>query len=263
MVAMPSLQPADLRPWASEAAVVGPLPGGVRNQVVAVELDGRPAVARRSGRAPAALDWELDLVAHLAANGMTVPEVIPTRDGRRHAGGLVVQRRLHGRHADSLADWELLARELRRLHQLTKGWPQRPGFASIRDLLEGDQGGDVRLDRMPPAAVAACREAWRPLAGLPTTAVHGDPGVTNVVIGEAGAGLVDWDESRVDVPLLDLCWLPRELPVEAPLPRDVLEVAGIAWEAATCWTTEPDYAVHRLDELFGRLDRGGRDRRPG
>jgi Ser/Thr protein kinase RdoA (MazF antagonist) len=247
---MPALEPSDLRPWGSDATVVGPLEGGARNQVVAVVLDRRPAVARRSVRPAPSLDWELDLLDHLAGHGMTVPVAVPTRDGRRHAGGVVVQRRLAGRHPETAADWALVAAELRRLHGLTTGWPQRPGFASSLDLLDRDRGGDVRLDLLPPEGVRVCRAAWRPLAGQPLTVVHGDPGAGNFLLDGDAVGVVDWDESRVDVPLLDLAWLPPDVPVEAPLPRRTLETAALAWETATCWVAEPAYARRRLAELL-------------
>lgn len=250
MRAMPALEPSDLRPWGSNVAVLGPLAGGARNQVAAIVLDGRPAVARRSGRPAPSLDWELDLLEHLAGRGMTVPVAVPARDGRRHAGGVVVQRRLAGRHPETAADWTLVAGELRRLHRLTAGWPQRPGFASSLDLLDRDRGGDVRLDLLPAAGAAACRAAWRPLQGQPLTVVHGDPGAGNFLLDGETAGIVDWDESRVDVPLLDLAWLPRDVAVEAPLPRDLLETAALAWETATCWVAEPAYARRRLAELL-------------
>ncbi|GGQ80283.1 hypothetical protein [Couchioplanes azureus] len=47
------------------------------------------------------------------------------------------------------------------VHELTVGWPQGPGFASARQLLDLDRGGDVRLDAMPPEAVRAVRAAWQ------------------------------------------------------------------------------------------------------
>jgi hypothetical protein len=51
------------------------------------------------------------------------------------------------------AEWRLVAGELRRLHELTRGWPQRPSFRSTRQLLEEERGGDVRLARLYPLPV--------------------------------------------------------------------------------------------------------------
>jgi hypothetical protein len=67
--------------------------------------------------------------------------------------------------------------------------------------------------------------------------------------------LVDWDEARVDVPWFDFAHLPREIDVPAPCGRDVLITAGVAWEVATCWAPEPEYARRRMDEFRRRLAR--------
>src|SRR5215475_10775317 len=50
--------------------VVGPLGGGNRNTVLELRLDGQRLVARQSRRSPASLDWEVDLLDHLARNGL-------------------------------------------------------------------------------------------------------------------------------------------------------------------------------------------------
>jgi hypothetical protein len=58
--------------------------------------------------------------------------------------------------------------------------------------------------------------------------------------------LIDWDESRIDVPDLDLV-LPGNA---ADLDQGALDVAAqasAAWEAAVCWGDE--YAVKRLAEV--------------
>ena len=79
------------------------------------------------------------------------------------------------RRATSSRDWRTIAAELRRLHQVTAGWPQRPGFASTGDLLTANHGGDVDLTAMPADALAACRQAWAQLKDIPEAVVHGDP----------------------------------------------------------------------------------------
>jgi Ser/Thr protein kinase RdoA (MazF antagonist) len=273
----------NLEPW-GPLTVVGPLGGGRRNSVVEVRAGAERLVARRTRRSGPALDWELDLLDFLAGNGFVVPAVVPTVDGRRHADGVVVQRRLAGRPPVA-ADWPAVATELRRLHTLTAGWPQRPGFRSTVELLTADRGGDVDLSGMPPAAVAACRQAWAALspagpAAAPVPAVtdgdpcavasaessatspvsavvvHGDPCAANVRVGDAGIGLLDWDEARVDHPDLDLAELPG---VPLPGARGRMARAAIAaWEAAAGWRLEPEYARRRLAELHHALASGPR-----
>ena len=86
------------------------------------------------------------------------------------------------------------------------------------------------------------------LADRSMSVVHGDPNPGNVRIDDHGVVLYDRDESRVDVPLVDLV-LPSnaaDLPVaDWTLPCQ----ASSAWEAAVCWANEPDYAATRLAEV--------------
>jgi hypothetical protein len=64
--------------------------------------------------------------------------------------------------------------------------------------------------------------------------------------------LLDWDESRVDVAWFDFAFVPDGVELPVPVERAVLVTAGIAWEAATCWVPEPEYAARRLAELHTR-----------
>lgn len=242
----------DLGPWAG-VTVVGRLAGGHRNEVLELRRAGERLVARVSRRSGPALDWELDLLEFLSANDFLVPEVVATDDGRRHAGGVVVQRWLGGREPTAY-DWPAVTGVLRRLHALTGDWPQRPGFAATRDLLTADRGGDVDLSAMPADAVTAVRAAWAALDG-PLTVVHGDPGAPNVRVTDRGVGLLDWDEARVDHPDLDLADLPAPA---LPHGRNRVARAAVdAWEAAVGWTAEPDHARRRFAELTARGAPGG------
>jgi Ser/Thr protein kinase RdoA (MazF antagonist) len=235
----------DLSPW-GEVMVVGRLAGGHRNEVRELRRRGERMVARVTRRGAESLDWELDLMEFLSANDFIVPEVVETDDGRRHVDGVVVQRWVGGREPTTY-DWPAVAELLKCLHALTTHWPQRPGFASTRDLLTTDHGGDVDLTAMPPDAVSAIRGAWSALEGEHTV-VHGDPGESNVRITDRGVALLDWDEARVDHPDLDLADFP--VSVDLPYPRNRLARAAVnAWEAAACWTQEPHYARRRLAEL--------------
>jgi Ser/Thr protein kinase RdoA (MazF antagonist) len=243
-------RPPVLAAWGRDATVLERLGGGHRNRVWAVRVGGRRHAARDSGgsRSGPALDWELDLLQELAGAGFTVPLPVPTLDGRRRVGGLVVTTWLEGDPPASERDWRQVADELARLHRLTVGRRQRPGFASTRELLTRSGGGDVDLDLMPAEVVALCRAAWSALA-CTAAVVHGDPGPQNLRLRGGRVGLLDWDESRVDCPELDLAWLPLD---RLGTRREAARTAAEAWEVANGWTVEPDHARRRLAELRRR-----------
>lgn len=223
--------------------VIGPLGGGNRNTVVEVRAGGERLAARRSRRDPASLDWEITLLDHLASHGLRVPTAVPALDGRRHVDGITVWTWVDGTPPGP-SDWPAVTATLRQLHALTTSWPQRPGFASTRELLTTSHGGDVDLTQIPAGAVAACRRAWAGLAGTPQAVVHGDPGPSNIRVTEHGAGLLDWDEARVDHTDLDLAEIPgSDLPPER---LATARKAATAWEAANGWTIEPAYARRQL-----------------
>ena len=155
----------------------------------------------------------------------------------------MVQTWLPGRQPGP-GDWPAVAATLRKLHQLTADWAQRPGFASTIELLTADRGGDVDLSQMPAGAAAACRHAWARLDASRQAVIHGDPGPANIRITSDGVGLLDWDEARVDCTDLDLAELPgRHLPHER---RSIARTAATAWEAANGWIVEPSYARRQL-----------------
>jgi len=151
-----------------------------------------------------------------------VPVPIPTRDGRLFADGVVVMTYVEGEPPETEADWRRVADVLRQLHRLTHGWPQRPGWQSSTDLLHAETGTKIDLAAMPPEGVARCRGAWARLLGRETCVVHGDPNPGNVLLTPERVALIDWDESHVDVPDLDLA-LPHNA---AGLDGDAYDVAA-------------------------------------
>jgi Ser/Thr protein kinase RdoA (MazF antagonist) len=236
-----------LEQWGDDAARVEPLTGGVANDVWRVRVDGQVAVGRLGSRSDADLAWETELLRHLDCEGLTVPVPIPTTDGRLFADGLVVMTYVEGGPPETAADWRRAADLLRRLHRLTTGWPQRPGWRSSTDLLHTETGTKIDLDAMPPEAVARCRAAWAKLVGRPTCVVHGDPNNPgNVRVSADGVALIDWDEAHVDVPELDLV-LPHNAAGLDDEALDVASQASAAWEAAVCW--DDDYSIKRLAEV--------------
>ena len=232
--------------WGDDAARVEPLSGGVANDVWRVRVNGHLAVGRLGTRSDADLAWETGLLRHLDRAGLAVPVPIPTTDGRLFADGLVVMTYVDGVPPGTPADWRRVAGTLRELHRLTRDWPQRPGWRSSTDLLEATTGTKIDLGAMPAEGVARCRAAWARLAGRPTCVVHGDPNPGNVRMTADRVALIDWDESHVDVPDLDLV-LPGNAAGLDDRAHDVAAQASAAWEAAVCW--DDDYSVKRLAEV--------------
>ena len=112
---------------------------------------------------------------------------------------------MEGAPPETHGDWGSVVDTLRRLHRLTRGWPQRPGWRSSTALLPADTGTRIDLSAMPPEAVARCRAAWARLADRPTCVVHGNPNSpANVRVTAGRVALIDWDEAHVDVADLEL-----------------------------------------------------------
>ena len=233
--------------WGDDVDRIEPFSTGVANEVWRVRVGGRIAVARLGARPDADLAWETSLLRHLDRGGMHVPVPVPTSDGRDFVDGLVVMTYVAGEPPDTEADWRRVADALRRLHVLTRDWPQRPGWRSTTDLLHTETGTRVDLGAMPPEAVARCRAAWARLAGRARCVVHGDPNPGNIRLTADRVALIDWDESHVDVADLDLA-LPHNAADLADDALDVAAQASAAWEAAVCWdpTGADGFAAARL-----------------
>jgi Ser/Thr protein kinase RdoA (MazF antagonist) len=237
--------------WGDGVARIEPLTGGVGvNEVWSVRVNGQLAVGRLGRRSDVDLSWETDLLRHLDREGLTVPVPIPTADGRHFADGLVVMTYVEGGPPETEADWRRVADTFRQLHRLTQGWPQRPGWRSSTDLLHAETGTKIDLGAMPAEGVARCRAAWARLTGRERCVVHGDPNSGNIRMTADRVALIDWDESHVDVPDLDLV-LPHNAAGLDDDTHDVAAQAWAAWEAAVCWDPSgtDEFAVKRLAEV--------------
>jgi Ser/Thr protein kinase RdoA (MazF antagonist) len=176
-----------------------------------------------------------------------VPIPIPTMDGRLFADGLMLMTYMEGGPPKTESDWVRVAEALHKLHQVTRGWPQRPGWRASTDLLHVHTGTRIDLTVMPPEGVARCRAAWVRLAGRATSVVHGNPNNPgNIRMTAERVSLIDWDEAHVDVPDLDLA-LPHNAARLDVATYDIALQASAAWEAAVCWGD--DFAIRRLSEV--------------
>ena len=233
--------------WDKDAVRIERLSGGVANDVWSVRVRGQLAVGRLGTRSDADLAWEAELLRHLDREGLSVPVPIPAADGRLFADGLTVMEYMQGGPPETEADWRRVAETLRELHRLTQGWPQRPAWRSSTDLLHAETGTRIDLAAMPVNGVARCRAAWARLAGRETSVVHGNPcNPGNIRITANRVALIDWDESHVDVPDLDLV-LPYNAAGLEGIAYDIAAQASAAWEAAICW--DDAYAAKRLAEV--------------
>lgn len=248
----------DVSSWPG-VEITAPLTGGARASVYAAHRGNQELVVKVSTRSGAALAWEIDLLRALHDAGLAVPTALPTARGDEHHHGVWIQPFLPGGPPTNRSDWQAAAEVVAAVHRLTTGWPQRPGAASARDLLEQSTGADVDLTAMPTEAVTLVRACWRALLeGLPDgeghCVVHGDFG--SGVVDDGRVSVIDWDEARVDVPAFDLTGLPRRVRrlhgtvrQSTESIQDALDAAALAWETATCWNVEPAYARRCLTQL--------------
>jgi Ser/Thr protein kinase RdoA (MazF antagonist) len=227
------------------------LSGGTRNEVWrGTSIDGQ-VVVRRSRRTAESLAWELDLMAELDAAGFVVPVPIKTDDGRVSSAGVTVQRWIEGRPPSSIDDWRLVADELLRVHRVTRGRPQRPGCVVTTELTRVRRSVDASMALVPERVATELLEVFAEFGDVETSVIHGDPGPANIRMGFDGrVGLLDWDESRVDIVFHDL----SNLGVQVLSDRDHARALDLsdAWEAVNAWVTEPEYARRRLAELRQR-----------
>ncbi len=223
--------------------------GGFSNDVWSVRIGDRQCIARLGTRSEADLEWEASLMRHLLDNDITVPSFVPTVDGRWSVDGLMVMERLDGVAPDGEEDWRRVAEVLRKVHDVTRGWPQRPGWRASIDLLTESTGTRINLGAMPFEGVERCRAAWERLPTRETCVVHGDVNRTNILVTPERIALIDWDESHVDVADQDLALPHNAAGLDADA-YDVAEQARCAWEAAVCWPD--DHAQAHLAKVRPR-----------
>jgi hypothetical protein len=212
-----------LEQWGDDVVRIEPLTGGVGvDEVWSVRVGGHLAVGRLGQRSDADLAWETGLLRHLDRADRPRPK--PTGVASPAPCASCIGSR--------------------------PGWPQRPGWRSSIGLLRAEKGTRVDLGAMPPEGVVRCRAAWARLAGRTTCVVHGDPNPGNIRMTADHVAMIDWDESHVDVPDLDLA-LPHNAAGLGDGAYDIAAQVRAAWEAAVCWDPSgtDQFAVKRLAQV--------------
>lgn len=246
---MDSITNGKLTAWRG-LELVGLTDQGVRNEVWRGRFGGQQVSVRRARRSYKSLEWESNLIDHLGNVEFRVPRVVRTDSDEMHSEGIVVQEWMEGRRPSDHSEWRLTVDYLKRLHEATTDFPQRPDCCATTELANRRRSVDADIDEMPAAAREKVLSALAELTGLPKSVVHGDPGASNIRISEDGVvGFLDWDESRYDVSSLDLVGLPLQVLDDEK--NRVMAKAHHAWEAANGWIKEPEYARRQLQLLDG------------
>src|SRR5262249_11357912 len=119
------------------------------SEVYLADFKDRPVVVRKGQRPADYLQWECELLTHLRQSGLTVPELIATKDGELHHQGIVVMEFIDGDTPSTPAHWHDVTASLLRLHELTAEWPQRPGCISVHSIATPVSAANVDLTAMP------------------------------------------------------------------------------------------------------------------
>jgi homoserine kinase type II len=164
------------------------------------------------GKAEADVAYEAELVAHLAARGVPTPPALPARDGRHFAAlacGLVtvfpwVRAQSLRTRALGAATCARAGEALARLHLAGADFPVRRESQYRFEAIVARWRGLPAAPAGSPlaAAIADCGEeiAWLEAraaarAALPRGVIHGDLFVDNVLEGEDGFVLLDFEQA--------------------------------------------------------------------
>lgn len=211
--------------------------GGHRNTVWLCDGPQGPVVAKSTRRTEAQLRWLTPLHHAARAAGFLVPSLEQSPSGHFLHQGWTIEPWVQGRAAQA-PDMAALIPRIRAFHATCPVLPQRPGFCSLPELITQIRSGDIDLTPLPANILPDLRNAWAAIKDALTQPIHGDLGPANVILTDDGPCLIDWDESRVDLPALDLIH-------SVPQPPEITR-AHLALEIASCWQSEPDHARHLL-----------------
>ncbi|MDE0589775.1 phosphotransferase [Halocynthiibacter sp. C4] len=225
--------------------ILRPLKGSTRSCVYLVTDGKKQLVAKSTAEPEASLEWLQEAKRHAEAVGFITPRSYRTRGGALAQDGWTLESFEFGTPypTSSLPD---LASSMREFRAATSNMPQRPGCLASCDYLYQDKGPDIDFSSLPDEIAAAARAAWENFCTNPLEVIHGDLGAGNILMtGSGRAVLIDWDEARRDIALFDEFPL---LPFDRTTKNE--QRAYYAWEAASGWDKEPEYARRMADLLL-------------
>lgn len=206
-----------------EVAACLPLETGTINSNFRLETArGTWFLRVNEGKTLAEVAYEAELVVHLAARGVPTPRPAATHDGRPFADVsgklLTLFPWVAGAHADPprAEHTRAAGASLAMLHVAGEGFPRRreSRYAPAR-ILERARALEARRD-LPPDVARTLAEVVPALGELPPSTggvIHGDLFPDNVLFGDAGALLLDFEQASdglfvydLAVCLLSWCW---------------------------------------------------------
>lgn len=226
---------------------------GYQNSVWMGSLTGEAVSIRRLRRSLESFEWELDLIAFLHASGVRVSEPIRTVAGELHSDGIAVFRWLEGREPETEAEWRAVAAELKLVHELTIGYPQRPECCVVTELREKRKSLDADIDELPRGVADLVLDIFDKLEHVERAVVHGKPISRNIGISKDGrVGIFNWDVSHVDLIWHDMPGLGVQ--VLSDEDHQSANILSLAWSIANNWLLDAKHAEVQLTKLVESLD---------
>lgn len=197
---------------------------------------------------------ETGILAHLARYAFPSPLPLSTCDGRLYVPFgdrfVTIYKYLEGTHPlPDDAFFTELGRLLARLHSLPTAGFERPSayrpaaiLGVARDFLSGVSNS---IHRSAVGELLQIIAHFPSFEDLPLGFIHTDPCYDNLLITSDGSLLlIDWDDSGITYPLLDVAYVVAFLCTFLPWDRELLKVPG---EGRVTW--RPDWA-HRFLQAY-------------
>lgn len=208
-----------------------------------------------TGRNENTVAAETEILAHLARHAFAAPAPVKSRDGRLYLplgdGRFVsVYRYLEGTHPLPDDDfYTRLGELLARLHGLpTEGYNRPTSYRPTTILAAAREALSAVRDPLHQAAIDELLEIIRTFPSfddLPTGLIHTDPWFDNLLAQPDGSlALIDWDDSGIAYPLMDVAYVVAYLCTFLPWDREKWQVPG---EGLVTW--RPDWA-HRFLQAY-------------